>query len=136
MIQKHFFSVIQEITIQDIEFGEADMIEAIKELKAESAHGPDGFPSIVLKKCSSTLASPLCILWRKSLNSGYVPCSLKEATITPIFKGGSVSKGYAKNYRPIALTSHLIKIFEKIIRKAIVSYLEEHLLYKLKSTWI
>jgi hypothetical protein len=102
------------------------MIEAIKELKAESAHGPDGFPSIVLKKCSSTLASPLCILWRKSLNSGYVPCSLKEATITPIFKGGSVSKGYAKNYRPIALTSHLIKIFEKIIRKAIVSYLEEH----------
>ena len=121
-----FFNTLQETNLHDIEFSETDIIEAINELKLESAHGPDGFPSIVLKRCSKLLAHPLCILWRKSLDSGIIPSSLKEATITPIFKGGNISKGFAKNYRPIALTSHVIKIFEKVIRKSVVKYLERN----------
>ena len=36
------------------------------------------------------------------------------------------SKAIPKNYRPIALTSHLIKIFEKVIRNKLVSYLEQN----------
>ena len=123
---KQFFKTLQETNLQDIEFSETDIIEAINELKIESAHGPDGFPSIVLKKCSNMIAHPLCILWRKSLDSGTIPSSLKEATVTPIFKGGNVSKGIAKNYRPIALTSHVIKVFEKVIRKSVVKYLERN----------
>ena len=47
---------------------------------------------------------------------------MKLANIVPIHKGGS--KAFAKNYRPISLTSHLIKIFERAIRKHIVKYLE------------
>ena len=42
----------------------------------------------------------------------------------PIHKGGS--KGEAKNYRPVALTSHIVKIFEKVLRKHIVAHLEEN----------
>ena len=33
------------------------------------------------------------------------------------------------NYRPTALTYHLIKIFEKVIRKNIVSYMDKHHLF-------
>ena len=31
-----------------------------------------------------------------------------------------------KNYRPVALTSHLIKIFERVLRKFMVAYMEEN----------
>lgn len=123
---KGFFKSSNETELQDITFSENDFIEAIKELKIESAPGPDGFPSIVLKKCSNAVALPLRILWRKSLDSGIVPHLLKDATVTPIFKGGNNSKGIAKNYRPIALTSHLIKVFEKVMRKYVVRYLDKH----------
>ena len=43
--------------------------------------------------------------------------------VVPIFKGGS--KGDPVNYRPVSLTSHLIKICEKVIRKNMVSYMDE-----------
>ena len=45
------------------------------------------------------------------------------AYITPIHKGGSRRK--PGNYRPVSLTSHIMKVFEKIIKKNIVEYLEE-----------
>ncbi len=50
----------------------------------------------------------------------------KEAAISPIFKGGSICKGQAKNYRPIALTSHIMKVFEKVVRKKIVNFFDEN----------
>jgi hypothetical protein len=50
--------------------------------------------------------------------------------ITPIYKGKG-SKCKAANYRPIALTSHIIKVFERIIRDKLVNYLEENQLISL-----
>ena len=35
----------------------------------------------------------------------------------------------AKNYRPVALTSHLIKVFEKLVRNSLVSFLEDQNLF-------
>ena len=42
----------------------------------------------------------------------------------PIYKGGS--RGEARNYRPVALTSHIIKVFEKVLRNHIVAHMEEN----------
>lgn len=47
--------------------------------------------------------------------------------IIPIHKGGD--RGLPVNYRPVTLTSHLIKIFEKILRKHIVHHLEQNDLF-------
>ena len=38
-------------------------------------------------------------------------------------KGGS--RSVPKNYRPVALTSHLIKIFERVVRKVLVKHIED-----------
>ena len=110
--------------LSDINFTEADIRAAIGEISPNSAPGPDRFPATMLKQCEDELSNPLYIIWRKSLDTGEVPDVLRTSNITPIHKGGS--KKLAKNYRPVALTSHLIKIFEKVVRKNIVQFVEEN----------
>ena len=87
-----------------------------------SASGPVDFPAIVLKRCKATLAAPLYQLWRSSLDSGIIPQYLVSQKIVPVFKKGS--KTEAQNYRPVSLTSHVIKIFERVMRKFLVHWLE------------
>ena len=66
-------------------------------------------------------------MWRKSLDTGEIPLILKTANVVPVHKGGSC--GIPKNYRAIALTSHLIKVFEKVLRNHVVAYMERHGLF-------
>ena len=108
--------------ISDIEFSVKNIEEAISEISTTAAAGPDRFPAILLKQCKSQLAKPLFIIWRTSMDSGVIPNIMKTANIIPVHKGGS--RGLAKNYRPIALTSHLIKVFEKVLSKSIVAFME------------
>ena len=67
------------------------------------------------------------MIWRSALDLGVTPEVLKRSVVVPIHKGGS--KGDPANYRPVSLTSHLVKIFEKIIRKKIVAYMDEYKLF-------
>ena len=110
--------------LTDISLNENDIIEAINDIPVHSAPGPDKIPSRLLKECKKQLAPALLILWRTSLDTGKIPPKLKEQTIIPIFKKDS--KAIAANYRPVSLTSHLIKLFERVLRKHIVKYLEEY----------
>ena len=49
-------------------------------------------------------------LFTQSLMHGFIPTSFKSAAITPVFKSGI--KTSPCNYRPISLTSTIIKVFE------------------------
>ena len=113
--------------LHKIDFNQDDIEKAIGEISPTAAAGPDGFPAILLKKCSHILSKPISILWKKSMETGDIPQVLKTAHIVPIHKGGS--KGIPKNYRPIALTSHIINVFGKVVRKRIVEYIETHNLF-------
>ena len=64
-------------------------------------------------------SKPLYVLWRKSLDMGITPVDLKHSNIIPIHKGGSYA--VPANYRPVALTSHIVKVFEKVIRKTLLN---------------
>ena len=122
-INEFFACDENEPGLQDINFTEDDIEKAISETKPNAACGDDSFSALLLKNCKKELSVPLYMIWRNSLDSGEIPGLLKTSKITPIHKGGL--KSVPKNYRPVALTSHLIKIFEKIIRNSIVKYLEE-----------
>ena len=113
--------------LSDVFFSESDLLQAIEELKPNSSAGPDEFPANLLIMCRHSLVRPLFSIWRCSMNTGEVPATCKFANIVPIHKGKS--KAEAKNYRPVALTSLLIKVFEKVIRKHIVSFMDEHELF-------
>ena len=119
MVNAETFPLLNEVL-----FDESDFIEALGNLKSSSGSGPYGFPSIYLKKCKTSLSKPLNILWHRSMESGKVPDCLKTTDIIPLHKKDSL--GCPENYRPIANSSHLIKVFEKVIRKNLGSYLEEN----------
>ena len=101
-----------------------DLVDAMSELSPTSAAGPDGVPAILLKNCRLVISRPLALLWGKSLQDGKIPAICKTANIVPIHKGKS--RAVPANYRPVALTSQLIKIFEKVVRRKIVSHLDRH----------
>ena len=96
-------------------------------LSPNSAPGPDGFPAILLLKTKHNIALPLSIIWRNILNKGITPKLLKSSHISPVYKNGN--QGLPENYRPVALTSHVSKVFEKIVRAKIQNHLEENNLY-------
>ena len=110
--------------LADALFTEQELEFAMKDVASNSAAGPDCFPALLLKKCSHTLVRPFFKIWRKSLDSGTVPDLGKIANIIPIHKGKS--RAVPKNYRPVALTSLLIKAFEKVVRKYLVAHFDKH----------
>ena len=68
------------------------------------------------------------IVFNYSLLQGVFPEIFKISKVTPVAKGGEDTD--PSNYRPISTLSALAQIFEKLICKQLVSYLEkEKILY-------
>ena len=110
--------------LEDITFTIKDIEDAIDEIPENSTCGEDDIPAIILKMCKSQLSTPLYLLWRSLLDKGCVPDAFKSQIITPVHKGSS--KASPSKYRPIALTPHVIKVFERVLRNHIVSHLESN----------
>ena len=115
---------LPEHTLETISFDPSDIAAAIAEISLDSASGEDEFPAILLKKCSSEVSYPIYLIWKDSLREGSIHSMFKSQLICPVFKKGS--KALAENYRPISLTSHIIKIFERVVRNHIVNHLEHN----------
>ena len=60
---------------------------------------------------------------RRSIDEGKIPDVLKLAYVTPIHKGGSKLK--PENYRPVSLTSHIMKIFERVVKVRLLDHLKK-----------
>ena len=99
--------------LTDIPILRNDLLDAIASIHTSSAPGPDGITPAFLKEYGEELADALCALGRKSLDSGVMPDGINLAYITPIFKCGD--KSDPANYRPVALTNHITKIYERLI---------------------
>ncbi|CAB3985999.1 Hypothetical predicted protein [Paramuricea clavata] len=86
---------------------------ALQNLDPFKAHGPDGFPSRVLKECAFQLAPSLHYLFTKSLRLSQIPTEWKLANIIPLHKKGV--KEQVENYRPISLLSIVSKTLERCV---------------------
>jgi len=86
-----------------IDFTPEKLLKIMRNVKQNSAPGPDGFPPLLLKYLAHCLAYPLSAIFTSFMSVGQVPQAWNGATVTPIFKGGIASD--PSNYRPISLTS-------------------------------
>ena len=92
-------------------------------LSSKAAPGPDGIPAKMLKKGKNTICRHILNeIFKTSFCQGEIPSLLKKAFVIPIFKCGS--KVQPSNYRPVSLTSHLMKTFERILVRGLVAYLD------------
>lgn len=116
--------IISHVTshMKDIYFRGRAVTKVLLDLNVNKAAGPDGIPPKVLKMCAQGLTKPLRRLFYYSYSSGIFPTSWKFANVQPVPKKGSRSD--PSNYRPIAITSILSKVMEKIINRKLMSYLE------------
>ncbi|MEL7079430.1 MAG: reverse transcriptase family protein [Cyanobacteria bacterium J06582_2] len=112
-------------SLTDIVFTPEMIEEEIDSLKTNSAPGPDNFPVILLKSCKKQLSKPIYMIWRSSLDNNDIADIYLHAIINPVLKPGCAAN-LPKSYRPISLTSHIIKIMEKILRKAIIQHLTDN----------
>ena len=77
-------------------------------------------PNIIYKSISGPLSYIVSHWFNKSLNEGKFPSIFKTSRIVPIFKNGDST--LSKNYRPIAITPFLSKVFEKLMYARILNY--------------
>ena len=111
-------------TMDNIKISENGVIKLLKNLKSFTASGPDGIPTMLLKRAAVEIAPAVTLLFQASISQGKVPSQWKKAQVVPLFKKGSRSD--AANYRPISLTSVLCKLCEHIIHCAVINHLSDN----------
>lgn len=110
--------------IPDLMCSSANVGELLLTLDVNKATGPDGLSARLLREAASVISDPLSKLFNMSLNRGKLPRDWKSANITPVYKNGG--KEYVSNYRPISLTSLVVKTLEKLVTRHIMAHLEDH----------
>jgi len=116
--------VPENVAFSNVTFTPENVERVMRKLKKSASSGPDGFPPILFIKQAAYLAVPLSILFNNSMSVGEIPDDWRKAIITPIAKGGVASD--VSNYRPIALTSVVCKIMERVIVQHLLNYLYQH----------
>ena len=110
-----------EILTTDVDFSENIILKFINEISITSSTGPDGLPGKMIKEGRNVISKMLSIIGKQSIMEGKFPTRLKNMFVLGLHKGGR--KDLASQYRPIALTSHLAKILEKVVRISIIEHL-------------
>lgn len=99
-----------------------EVLSVIQSLKTKSSPGIDNISSFVIKEMANKIVDILTYIINFSFESGTFPSQLKYAVVIPIFKNGS--KLNCNNYRPISLLSSFSKIYEKLMKKRLLAFLE------------
>jgi len=90
-----------------------------KNLCTKKATGPDGISAFLLKTCADELTPAWSPIFQKSVDSHVIPTLWKKSVITPVPKKPCPKVN--NDFRPVALTSIVMKCFEKIM----VSFLKQ-----------
>lgn len=101
-----------------IEIGTEEQIKwAINSFKPFKSPGPDQIIPALLQAGLDALMPYLIRIFRSSIATGYIPSTWRRARVVFIPKVGGKDPTQAKSYRPISLTSFLLKTQEKLIDK-------------------
>ncbi|KAK1795573.1 hypothetical protein P4O66_001069 [Electrophorus voltai] len=99
----------------------ADVRRTLRGVNPRKAAGPDNIPGRVPRECADQLADVLTDIFNISLSCAVVPTCFKTTTIVPVPKKPTVS--CLNDYCPIALTSIIMKRFERLVMRHIKTQL-------------
>jgi hypothetical protein len=96
----------------------------IKLANKDAAPGPDGLPMNVFAEAVHILAEPLAMLYNLVNQTGNIPKSWKQTRVVMLHK--KKTKDDVKNYRPLSMSNHIGKIWERLVNSALKEHLEEN----------
>ncbi len=82
-------------------------------MRRKDAAGPDDIPSTFLKALGPTAKTELLSIFNESFSKGVVPGIWKRATILSLKIAGK-TPGAISSYRPVSLTSSIVKTMERM----------------------
>ena len=97
----------------------------LSRLRGGKAPGPDGISTDLLRAAPFGLAVALASLFTGSLGTGHVPSSWRTSCIRLLPKPGR-DLTEPSHYRPVALSSALGKLLERILARRLLVWCERH----------
>lgn len=110
--------------IGNVSISESGVLSLLLNLDTKKSPGIDCIPNAFLVRYAEWCSMYLCIIFKASLSRAELPHDWKFGKITPIPKGGNPST--VSSFRPISLLCACAKIFEHIIFKHLVTFLDSH----------
>ncbi|KAK3525964.1 hypothetical protein QTP70_011683 [Hemibagrus guttatus] len=98
---------------------EEEVNRLFKRLNTRKATGPDSVAPSLLKHCANQLSPVFTDIFNTSLETCHVPACFKTSAIVPVPKKTKITG--LNDYRPVALTSVVMKSFEHLV----LSYLKD-----------
>ncbi len=102
-----------------ITVSEDEVRRELRRVNVRKAAGPDRITGRVLRSCADQLAGLFTSIFNESLATSVVPTPFKKSVIIPVPKNSRPS--CLNDYRPVALTSTVMKVFERLLKKHICS---------------
>lgn len=93
-------------------------------LKNKKSGDVYGLNSELFKQIYPILSDALCEVLNMCMEQGIFPQELKIARVVPVHKKDDVDE--EGNYRPVSILPIISKVFEEILRKRLLSFLDEH----------
>ncbi|KAK2723506.1 hypothetical protein QYM36_001990 [Artemia franciscana] len=100
----------------------------------DSAMGEDLVHNKMLRALPPTFLVPLLYLFNRCWESGSVPSAWKSSILVPIYKGKG-DRSDPASYRPIALTSCIAKLYEKMIKLRFEPLIDNSLIAEQAGFW-
>ena len=90
----------------------------------KNSTGHDGLSNVMIKLCAPVIMKLLVVCFNELFDSESFPDDCKIAKVIALFKSGSeIDFGI---YRPISILSTISKVFEKLIYRRMVKFLQKY----------
>ena len=124
-LRNELLQEIDEGRSQPVAITEQEVRKVLRRINPSKSPGPDLIKGRVVKECTEELTSVLCQLFNRSLQENTIPTLWKRSEIRPIPKTNRPVE--LNDYRPVALTSVLVKCLERLVLPRILTQVSSNM---------